>query len=94
MSKINAALERLNTSMARLEAAYDAADAAVEPPEAGDDLHQEIQRLRSRRDEDAKLRAEAAGAVREALQDLRGAVTRGAQDDAHDGGQAKGQANA
>lgn len=74
MSRIEAALVRLTGALDQLEAAVEAsgpADAAE-----AERLQDEIQILRSRAEEDAKLRAEAAGAVREALRDLRGAMVR------------------
>ncbi len=40
-------------------------------------LLEEVERLREQTAEDARLRVEAARAVRSALQDLRGAVARG-----------------
>ncbi len=77
MSKIEEALARLNNAMDTLEGAFEAAGES--PPVEGDagNLHEEIRVLRARAQEDAKLRSEAAGAVREALRDLRGAMTRG-----------------
>ena len=41
-----------------------------------DQLADEVKALRERAEEDARLRAEAAVAVREALDDLRGVVQR------------------
>lgn len=80
MSRIDAALSRLSGALDRLEEAVQTA-AAGGPADAAEAvrLHEEIQVLRARADEDARLRAEAAGAVREALRDLRGAMTRGTQ---------------
>ena len=80
MSRINAALERLTGALERLEGAMDDLGAAV-PTDPHDALRlqDEIQVLKARAQEDARLRAEAAGAVREALRDLRGAMVRSAQ---------------
>ena len=80
MSRINAALERLTGALERLEGAMDDLGATV-PTDPHDALRlqDEIQVLKARAQEDARLRAEAAGAVREALRDLRGAMVRSAQ---------------
>lgn len=84
MSKIDSALGRLDGALSRLEAAFDAIP-SVDPVPAGETeaqqaeharLEEEVQALRARAEDDAKLRAEAASAVRAALSDLRGAVTR------------------
>jgi len=81
MNKIDTAIARLDGAMTRLEQAMaeDAgavaeADMAVKAER--DRLEDEVRVLRARAEEDAKLRAEAASAVREALRDLRGAVAR------------------
>ena len=79
MTKIENALGRLNKAMDRLEEAWEAVEQAGSADADTERLQEEIQTLRARADEDARLRAEAAGAVREALRDLRGAVARGAQ---------------
>ena len=85
---LDAALSRMDAALTKLELAFDAA----EPPEIWgsettelpalkaerDQMAGEIQALRARAEEDAKLRTEAAVAVREALRDLRGAVGQGA----------------
>lgn len=87
-SKLDEALARMNDALTLLEAAFDAA----EPPEIWgeetpnapslraerEEMAEEIRALRARAHEDAKLREEAAIAVREALRDLRGAVGEGA----------------
>ena len=80
MSRIEAALARLTGAMDRLEEAVEvAATSGPADTAEAERLQDEIQVLRSRAEEDVKLRAEAAGAVREALRDLRGAMTRSAQ---------------
>ena len=86
MSNIDDALARVNAAMEKLETAFEAkaasdAKAVSAAPAGGGEtkLKKEIQVLRARAEEDARLRAEAAGAVREALRDLRGAVGNGAQ---------------
>ena len=85
MSQLERALRRLDGAVTRLEtvigegltpAAADG-DAAAEVAALGserDRLAEEVGRLRDRAAEDARLRAEAARAVRSALHDLRGAV--------------------
>lgn len=83
MSQLEKALRRLDGAMARLEFAI--AGLQDRPiPEAGPDaaeleadrerLAEEVGHLRARAEEDARLRAEAADAVRDALHDLRGAI--------------------
>ncbi|HET7410262.1 MAG TPA: hypothetical protein VFJ13_08665 [Paracoccaceae bacterium] len=84
MSQLEHALRRLDGAMARLESAIaagvlDGAVAGAAPEVAElqaerDRLSDEVWRLRARADEDARLRAEAAAAVRDALHDLRGAI--------------------
>ncbi|MEM7189863.1 MAG: hypothetical protein AAF439_09650 [Pseudomonadota bacterium] len=84
MEKIDDAIGRLGAAVGRLEAAMDAmpdraSKNAAAPVEASEDhakLEAEVMTLRARAEEDAKLRAEAASAVRAALTDLRSAVTR------------------
>ncbi len=93
MTKIEAAIERMTAAITALEgeieaaaakmtAAVDTVDAEVaEIPELmseRDQLADEVKALRERAEEDARLRAEAAVAVREALDDLRGVVQHGA----------------
>jgi len=81
MNKIDDAIGRLGAALTRLEqASADGAAPGQEISEAGlrtgrDQLEEEVLTLRARAAEDARLRADAAGAVREALRDLRGAVT-------------------
>ncbi len=78
MSQLEVALRRLQGAVARLETAV--GDGAALP--AGHDaererLIEEVERLREQTAEDARLRVEAAQAVRSALHDLRGAIGRG-----------------
>lgn len=84
MKTVDDAIDRMDAALARLEAVFD----AVEPPaiwghetpeipelkRERDQMADEIRNLRARADADAKLRQEAAVAVRQALRDLRGAV--------------------
>lgn len=80
MSQLDEALRKLDGAVARLEAAVAdrLASAGQGDPEdlraERDGLAAEVGRLRARATEDARLRAEAAEAVREALLDLRGAI--------------------
>ena len=87
MEKIDSAITRIGSALDRLEKVIDDrmatetlwGDSTEDVPElrvANDTLETEVRELRARAAEDAKLRAEAAEAVREALSDLRGAVTR------------------
>lgn len=80
MSGIEAALTRLTGALDHLEEAVEAVVTAG-PADAAEAqrLQDEVLTLRARAEEDARLRAEAAGAVREALRDLRGAMTRSTQ---------------
>ena len=79
MSELESALRRLDGAVARLEATVGERGMPA-PPELAelgaerDRLAEEVGRLRDRAAEDARLRAEAARAVRSALHDLRGAV--------------------
>ena len=87
-SNLDDALARMDAALTLLEAAFDSA----EPPAIWgeetenapslraerEEMAEEIRALRARAHEDAKLREEAALAVREALRDLRGAVGEGA----------------
>ena len=88
MSKLDEAMARMSAALDRLETAVEAELKAneiwgEETPDIPalraqrDDLADEVEALRARAAEDAKLRAEAARAVRDALQDLRGAVGEG-----------------
>ncbi|MEM6624786.1 MAG: hypothetical protein AAF674_21420 [Pseudomonadota bacterium] len=86
MSKLDRALSRMDAAIGQLEAAIDArpGSSEVEVSEElpvlqaeRDQLEGEVEALRARAKEDARLRSEAAAAVREALRDLRGAVGKG-----------------
>lgn len=80
MSQLDEALRRLDGAVARLESAIEGGASRAADPEIGElqaernRLAEEVRKLRGRSAEDAKLRAEAAAAVREALHDLRGAI--------------------
>lgn len=87
MSNLDNALTRIGAALDRLETAIETrsvvdtvwGDVDEKAPDlrvANDQLQDEVKALRARAAEDAKLRAEAADAVREALSDLRGAMTR------------------
>lgn len=82
MSQLDEALRRLDGAVARLEASLaDGAAANADPDITGlqaerNRLADEVRKLRGRAAEDARLRSEAAAAVREALHDLRGAIGR------------------
>lgn len=88
MTTIETSLVRLETAITRLERALDTdlsshgngVDTPHVPELAAerDRLEGEVEQLRARAQEDARLRQEAADAVRQALQDLRGAVGEGA----------------
>ena len=90
MNKIDAALVRMSNALDRLDENIEAHLAG--PDSAGlnvpglkaahDQLEIEVEALRARAAEDARLRAEAAEAVREALSDLRGAMAAKAEDGA------------
>lgn len=88
MSKIDAALVRMSDALDRLDIAIEAklADGgdgdAPALQHAHDQLETEVKALRARAAEDARLRAEAAEAVREALSDLRGAMAAQIEDGA------------
>lgn len=83
MSKLDSALARMDAALGRLEKAVDAV--SEEPGEdeldavraERDELSEEVKALRAQTEEDARLRLEAAEAVRAALNDLRGAVDEG-----------------
>jgi hypothetical protein len=86
MDQLDEALRRLDGAVARLESAVDHGNSA-NGADGGSDLHaerdrlaEEVSRLRARAAEDARLRAEAAAAVRDALTDLRGAIGQGAEE--------------
>ena len=88
MGRLEEALTRLGNAVEDLEVAVDSVEAAdgnsASAPELPvlmterDELADEVKALRARAAEDAELRAEAALAVREALNDLRGVVQGGA----------------
>jgi hypothetical protein len=88
MGQLEKALRRLDGAVTRLEATIgDAAGGAAMPAAMAEEvaalgaerdrLTDEVGRLRAQAAEDARLRAEAARAVRSALHDLRGAVSPG-----------------
>jgi len=82
MAEIDKALDRLTNavdglieaSQAGRDAESDAAARIAELTAECDRLRAEVAELRSQREEDARLRAEAAEAVKDALRDLRGLV--------------------
>ena len=89
MGRLEEALARLGNAVENLAAAIDAAEVADQTSAVTsselpvllserDELAEEVKALRARAAEDAELRAEAALAVREALNDLRGVVQGGA----------------
>ena len=89
MGRLEEALTRLGNAVEDLEVAVDSVEAADGNSAASsselpvlmterDELADEVKALRARAAEDAELRAEAALAVREALNDLRGVVQGGA----------------
>ena len=86
MSELDNAIDRLGQAVSNLIAASDqgqanqGADTAVaeriaELTSERDRLQLEVDQLRGLREDDARLRAEAADAVKIALKDLRGLVT-------------------
>ena len=82
MSELDKALDRLSDAVARLGEAGTASKAnakaearIAELTAERDRLEAQLSDLRAQREDDARLRAEAAGAVRDALRDLRGLVT-------------------
>lgn len=88
MGRLEEALTRLGNAVEDLEVAVESVEAADgNSPSSSelpvlmterDELADEVKALRARAAEDAELRAEAALAVREALNDLRGVVQGGA----------------
>lgn len=81
MSELDKALDRLGSAVAQLiegsgrkQNGADAAEQIAELTAERDKLKAEIKTLLAQRQEDAKLRSEAAEAVRDALSDLRGLV--------------------
>lgn len=90
MSQLDDALQRLDAAVTRLETALGeraaSAGAGLADLEAErDQLSHEVLELRARADEDARLRTEAAAAVRDALHDLRGAIGQEAEEAAAQG---------
>ncbi len=85
MSQLDEALRRLAGAVARLEEALAKGGTTGDDPDIAElraergRLVDEVRTLRGRAAEDARLRAEAAAAVREALHDLRGAIGRPAE---------------
>lgn len=85
MADIESALERLEAALARAESAInadrpgtDASQAELDRVKAErDGLAEEVALLRGAAQEDERLRAEAAEAVKSALSDLRGLVREG-----------------
>lgn len=87
MSQLDDALLRLDGAVTHLESAL-ANGAPAAAPDADlvadlgaerDRLLAEVRHLRERADDATRLRAEAAAAVRDALQDLRGAINQEAE---------------
>jgi vacuolar-type H+-ATPase subunit I/STV1 len=85
MSEVEKALDRLGNAVAALvdHLTESTADTGPDPKVAElaaerDRMKAELEALRVSREDDAKLRAEAASAVREALRDLRGLAAAGA----------------
>ena len=76
MSELDNALERLGEAVASLIAASDQGRAAngAELTTERDRLQTEVDELRALREDDARLRADAAEAVKLALTDLRSLV--------------------
>jgi hypothetical protein len=85
MSELDKALDRLGQAVSGLIAASEQGQAAQGSDEAvtaliaeltseRDRLQAEVDKLRGLREDDARLRAEAANAVKVALNDLRGLV--------------------
>lgn len=80
MSELEKALDRLGDAVARLVDTKGNAQAEsriAELTAERDRLKAEVAELRASREDDARLRAEAASAVRDALRDLRGLVAAG-----------------
>ncbi len=96
MSELDKALDRLSEAVLRLvdgtgsnQAGSDAEARIAELTAERDRLLTEVEDLRAQREVDARLRGEAAEAVRDALSDLRGLIAQGAPA----GGSKKGGAN-
>lgn len=90
MNQLDNAMQRLDQALTRLETAIGGRAAAsgsglADLEAERDQLWQEVQELREQANEDARLRAEAAAAVREALHDLRGAVGQDTADGREEG---------
>ena len=88
MSRIDEAIARMDAAVSELDAGIEHAlageagqGASTDVPELKSErdlLAEEVKSLRERAEDDARLRAEAATAVRQALNDLRGVVQQGA----------------
>ncbi|HUF56602.1 MAG TPA: hypothetical protein VMM55_08605 [Thermohalobaculum sp.] len=75
LAELEAALDRAAAASAETQNGRQALTAELEELRAERDrLRDEVETLRSASEEDARLRAEAADAVRNALSDLRGIV--------------------
>ena len=73
LARLEAALERATSASATHRGRADALAGELEEARAERDrLREEVEALRTASEEDARLRAEAADAVRSALSDLRG----------------------
>lgn len=90
MSELDTALDRLGDAVVRLvegtghgQAGSEAEARIAELTAERDRLLAEVEDLRAQREVDARLRNEAAEAVRDALRDLRGLIT--AQEAQHEG---------
>ena len=82
MSELEKALDRLSGAVARLAEGGGQNQARAQIAELTaerDRLKAELATLKASRDDDARLRAEAASAVRDALRDLRGLVASNGQ---------------
>ena len=83
LARLEAALDRATKARAETDTGSEALAAELEKVRAERDrLQQEVEALQSASEEDARLRAEAAEAVRSALSDLRGIVHEGSKTNA------------
>ena len=83
LAELEAALDRAAAASAEKLNGAEALEAELEEVRAERDrLQAEVEALRSASEEDARLRAEAADAVRNALSDLRGIVHEGSKTNA------------